>query len=235
METSDLNTIYIYKNIHTDEPLSDDMLVEYWFLPPRNLSASVITPSVLFQTYGFQLNTNTVHSVLFSSNENEVKETNADAVLVDYLSSSAERKIRKILSASNKPVIYSLKRGIRKTEKIINEAKKLEQTGVSAILTSNLISNSILEKIKKSISIPVISKSDANPDSMISRHRSGADMICIMGMEISRILVDAFKQIFPLVPVLSSAGNSEEIIANSLTSKAEAIIYKPWVHINYFT
>lgn len=234
MEIAALNTIYIYKKLYLDNPVFNDKLVEYWFLPARNLYGSFRSPSLLYQTYGFKLGTTTIHSIFLPANENEIKNTDADAILLDIRFSSLKKKLSKFVDLVRKPVILSLNGAFRKTEKIIDEAKIFEQNGVSAILTGYMISNSILAKIKNSISIPVISKSVANANSMIKRHQSGADLIAILGMKISQSLIQEFKQTFPFVPIIAFAGNSEEIISNSLSSGVDAIIYNPRVHVNYF-
>jgi hypothetical protein len=234
MNSSDLKTIYIYKKPIFRESMLNDMLSEYWFLPPRELSGSIQTPQALYQTYGFKLNESTIHSILYTKSETDIKESDADAILTEFRITPGENKLKQILSSTDKPIIVTLNRGIKRSERIIDEAKKYEQTGASAILTNNLISNSLLYKIKNSTAIPIIAKSDANEENAISKHKAGADIICINGMEISGILIEAVKTTFPLLPVISFAGNSEEIIANSLSSGADAIIYKLWIHVDYF-
>jgi hypothetical protein len=233
METSDISTIYIYKKLSVKDRLMNKMLGEYWFLPSTHLKGQASAPLLLYQTKGVNIKGAMVHSILCSTKEKEIIETDADAIFTDFWFTPVEYKLRSLVNSIKKPVIISLNKGMRTMEKIIDIAIMFEQAGVSAILTGNLFKSSVIEKIKKYVEIPIIAKADANPQSIVSKYKAGAEIICIIGMEISRNLLDEVKQAFPALPILSFAGNSEEIIANSLSSGADAIIYKPLLTVDY--
>lgn len=235
MAASEANRILIFRNLFTGESILNEIPNENWFLPPCPISKCVKTPLAIHYTNGFNLKETRVHSILASINEKDIKETDADAILAEFWLSPGEKTLKKIMAATNKPVIVTLNRRIRKITKIVDEAKKFEILGAKAILTGNLITCFLLDKIRNAISLPIISKSEANAEGMISRHQAGANIICISGMEVSHSLIDAVKKSFPLLPIITYAENSEEIILNSLASGINAIIFKPWGHVDSFT
>jgi hypothetical protein len=223
-----------YKKPPVKQWIMNKMLAGYSFLPLNQMDEIDRMPLSLYQTYGVNINGTTIYSILCIKSERQIKETEADAILADFWLAPDKKRLMNLVSATQKPIFISLKKGVSKTEKIIYKAKMYEEAGVSAIFTSNLITPSVIEKIRSSIEIPIISKSDPNPESIIAKHRAGADIICIMGMEISRDLLETVKQTFPFLSFLSFSGNSEEIIVNSLASGADAIIYNPWSTVDYF-
>jgi len=168
-------------------------------------------------------------SILATTDEFEMRETDADAIIADYLMLPGEKHLKEIFSKLNKPVIISVGFGLTKTSKLPGLAKKFELLGAAGILTGRMIPNPILEKICSECSVPVIASVGTNSNEIASRINAGAYAIVLNGKNISTALINFLNDSYPNIPVIVDGGKSENIIVKSIESGADAVIYKPCI------
>jgi hypothetical protein len=146
-----------------------ESLTGKWFFFPFGLQYHSRKPSFLSSTKGFYLRENQIFSILFTTDEFEMRETDADAILADFLVLPGEKRLKEIFSKVNKPVIVSVRFGLSKIAKLPSIAKKIELSGAAGIYTGRMLPNSVLKKICSVCTVPVITSINTNFKDMCTK------------------------------------------------------------------
>jgi hypothetical protein len=186
-------------------------------------------PIYLSSARGFLLRNKLIRSILATTDEFEMRETDADAILAGFLILPGEKHLKEIFSKVNKPVIISVGIGLSKTSKLPSLAKKFEILGAAGIYTGRMIPNSVLEKICSACTVPVITSTNMNYKEIGRKINAGAFAIKINGKNISKSLIDSLNESYPNIPVIVYGGKSENIMMKSIESGVDAVIYKPFI------
>ncbi len=193
----------------------------------ENLHFSLSVPVFVEECEGVTLNKKTIKSFLFSTDMALVENSNADAVLAVYPFKPSPQIIKSLIDFSQKPVICGIGGGITKGQAALQMAQSAEDMGAAAIIVNQPFPNKDIEKLKKKISIPVISSVSTSDFDFKSRVNAGADYFHITGGKNTITILEHLKYCLPGFPLIATAGNTSEDVKNTVQSGVRAVVLSP--------
>jgi hypothetical protein len=202
-------------------------LTGYWFSKPH---VNLPQKPVLYQIpNGVMLGGRIVYTILVTTSLVDMIMTDADAILANFYWIPPISKLNELFSTVNKPVVISIRKRFLTKPKLAATIKKLEAAGTGGLFTGSRVSLSGLKYICLASSVPVFAASRPEMEEIKSKINAGAFAVCIQGKTISKELMRSLHRSFPGTPVIAVCNRSEKLIAKSVNSGTDAVIFKPCV------
>ncbi len=193
------------------------------------------TPSILQQSCkGLVLNGKEVKSILFSTDLALIENNDSDALLAVYPFTPSVKIMETLINFSNKPVICGIGGGKTQGKVAVEKAVEAEQLGACAVIVNQPFKNRDIIKIKKRISIPVISSVSTLQFDFEKRIAAGISAFHITGGSQTIEIISFLKQHYPDLPFICTGGKSLEHIEQVAKNEPNAIVLTPPSNANLF-
>lgn len=219
-------------NLNLSSVWGGNSKISFWdkFLKSRKkINKALTTPEIIGQyCQGLSIGGQNLKSFLFSTDMALIENNDADAVLAVYPFPPSPKIMKTLIDFSEKPVICGVGGGTTKGKKSIEMAMYAEDAGASGIIVNIPFENKDIEKIRKKISIPIVS-SIASTDFKLIRNRinAGVDIFHVTGGRNTTEIIKGITGLFPHFPIMATGGDSVGSIRESIHSGADAIVLTP--------
>lgn len=187
------------------------------------------TPSMIEQNcQGLSLGNQLVKSLIFSTDMALIENNDADAVLAVYPFAPSTKLMKTLIGFSDKPVICGVGGGTTKGKKSIEMAMFAEDSGASGVIVNIPYENRDLERMRKSISIPIVASiASINKSVIKNRINAGISIFHVTGGKNTSEIVKEISSLFPVFPIMATGGDNFGSIESSINSGANAIVLSP--------
>lgn len=195
----------------------------------KNHGKALSTPQIINQyCEGLSMNGSKLKSFLFSTDMALIENNDADAVLAVYPFPPSPKIMKTLIDFSEKPVICGVGGGTTKGKKSLEMAMYAQDAGAAGIIVNIPFENRDLERIRKRISIPIVSSiATADFKTLKNRINAGVDIFHVTAGRNTSEIVKGISSLFPNFPVMATGGNSFLSIQDSISSGANAIVLTP--------
>ncbi len=193
----------------------------------QNIHASLSVPRSVQNCDGIILNKKTIKSFLFSTDIALVENSNADAILAVYPFKPSLQIMKSLIDFSQKPVICGIGGGITKGQVAFHMAESAEGLGAEAVVVNQPFPNKDIEKLKKKISIPIISSISTSDFDFKSRMNAGVDYFHITGGINTIAILEHLKYGLPGFPLIATAGNTPDAVKHTVQTGVKAVVLSP--------
>ncbi len=206
-----------------------EVILSRWFYVSAGLNYLPVKPKSFFARGGFPLKGKPVNSILSTCDGYEMRATDADAVLSEYILLPDHEKLRKLFDQTAKPVFVLLRHRLTPKSKLAGVAKKLETLGAAGIFTGHHFPVDELKNICNLVSIPVIALTNPDFVEIAAKINAGAFAVCLTGQNISKNLIDNLRKSFPGKSIIAACDRTEGLMSKCLEYGVDAILFKPCV------
>ncbi len=206
---------------------SCDSLVSRWFYAGVFYSSG--KPEFVYSARGFRLNGRMVYALLATTDDVNIRTTDAEAILANFLFFPGAQRLKRVFSQDKGSVVLTVHPWYILLYGFSGLVKRLDQTAASGLYAGRWLSNAVLKRICSESSLPVICATGPKPDEITSRIRAGAYALCLKERDISKKLVLFLHEAYPHVPVIASCGRSGKEMLNSVKAGVDAVIFQPCV------
>ncbi|SMC60720.1 beta/alpha barrel domain-containing protein [Moheibacter sediminis] len=219
-------------NLNFESIWGNNKKITFWdrFFKTHHLQKKALsTPSMIQQNCeGLSLGNQHVKSLIFSTDMALIENNDADAVLAVYPFAPSTKLMKTLIGFSDKPVVCGVGGGTTKGKKSIEMAMFAQDSGASGVIVNIPFENRDLERMRKSISIPIVASIASSEKSVIqNRINSGVDVFHVTGGKNTSEIVKGISSLFPYVSIMATGGNNFGSIEASINSGANAIVLSP--------
>lgn len=176
---------------------------------------------------GIMLDGNFIKTVLFSTDLALIENSDADAVLAVYPFPPSANIMKSLVQFSGKPLICGIGGGMTQGKKALEMAVQAESLGACAVIVNQPFKNRHIEKIKKLISIPIISSVSYSGFNFKDRVNAGVDIFHITGGSKTSEIIRHLAFAAPGYPIMATGGKSIIDIDEVVKVGADAVVLTP--------
>lgn len=176
---------------------------------------------------GILLDDQLVKSILFSTDLALIENNDCDAILAVYPFPPSKKIMKSLIEFSNKPVICGIGGGITQGSIALNMAVEAEQLGASAVIVNQPFRNSDILKIRKKISIPILSSVSALNFNFKERIESGVSFFHITGGQNTTRIIEHIKENFPDIPFICTGGKLMSDLKEVIAKEVSGVVLTP--------
>ena len=190
-------------------------------------SHTLMLPPCISDCSGIRIFGRRIKSMAFSTDVAIIKNINADAIIAVYPFTPQPAIAQAIISVSDVPVFVGVGGGITTGQRAVNLAVQAEHQGAYGVVLNSPTENSVIEKIKGEVDIPVIITVVSAHTDVAGRLAAGADSLNVSGAARTPEIVAEIRKEFPEVPIIATGGPTDESIRATIQAGANAITYTP--------
>lgn len=190
-------------------------------------SHTLMLPPCISDCSGIRFFGRRIKSLAFSTDVAIIKNINADAIIAVYPFTPQPAIAQAIISVSDVPVFVGVGGGITTGQRAVNLAVQAEHQGAYGVVLNAPTENSVIEKIKNEVDIPVIITVVSAHTDIAGRLAAGADILNVSGAAQTPEIVAEIRRDFPDVPIIATGGPTDESIRATIQAGANAITYTP--------
>lgn len=184
-------------------------------------------PQEIYSCTGIKILGRRIKSLLFSTDASIIKNTNADAVIAVYPFTPQPVITQAVMMAADVPVFVGVGGGLTQGHRVVNLALHAEFQGALGVVVNAPTQNEVIEKLKKSIDIPVVVTVVSEVDDIEARIAAGADIFNVSAAAKTPEIVAKIKAAHPDFPVIATGGQTGETIRKTIAAGANAITWTP--------
>ncbi len=193
-------------------------------MPKKKLS----TPQLIRENCsGISFNQEKVKSILFSTDIALIENNDCDAILAVYPFPPSVNIMKTLIDFSQKPVICGIGGGITQGEIALEMAIEAEKLGAAAVIVNQPFKNKDIQKIRKAISIPIISSISSLTIDLQKRIDSGVNIFHITGGSNTVEIIQHIQKNFPQIPYICTGGKSVSDLNSVIENGANAVVLTP--------
>lgn len=190
-------------------------------------SHTLMLPPCISDCSGIRIFGRRIKSLAFSTDVAIIKNINADAIVAVYPFTPQPAISQAIISVSDVPVFVGVGGGITTGQRAVNLAVQAEHQGAYGVVLNAPTENSVIEKIKNEVDIPVIITVVSAHADIAGRLAAGADIFNVSGASQTPEIVAEIRRDFPDIPIIATGGPTDESICATIQAGANAITYTP--------
>ncbi len=184
-------------------------------------------PEAIGQCSGIKILGKHIRSMLFSTDVAIIRNTNADAVIAVYPFTPQPIITDALILASDIPVFCGVGGGLTTGKRLVSLALHAEFQGALGVVVNKPTPNKLIEKLKKTIEIPVIVTVVSTEDDFEGRISAGVDILNVSGAARTPEIVAHIRQRYADIPIIATGGNKEDSIRATIAAGANVITYTP--------
>lgn len=186
---------------------------------------TVRLPEIMKTVSGIKVLGQTIKTLIFTTDVAIIRNNNADAILAIYPFTPQPVIAQAITAVADKPVLMGIGGGATQGKRVINLALHAEFQGALAVVLNGLVGDAVLKAVDKTIDIPIVVT--AFNSNIEKRLQNGADIINVSAGSDTPRIVEEIRYNYPDVPIIATGGPTEESIAATIASGANALTYTP--------
>ena len=187
----------------------------------------ITLPNIIRDASGIIINGKRIKSLLFSTDVAIIKNTNADAIIAVYPFTPQPVITQALMMVADVPIFCGVGGGITQGKRVLNLALNAEFKGAAGVVVNTPTSNDIINKLKKSIDIPVMVTIVSEKDNFEERINAGATILNVSGGKNTPNIVNEIRKRFSNYPIVATGGPTEKTIRETILAGANAITYTP--------
>lgn len=191
----------------------------------RNNIVSV--PEVISQCSGIKVFGQAIKSFLFSTDVAIIRNTNANAIIAVYPFTPQPVISNALILAADKPIFCGVGGGMTTGVRSLELAIHAEFQGALGVVLNKPTPNSLIERLKEKIDIPVTITIVSKNDDIKGRLEAGVDIFNVSGAGNTPDIIKRIRDIDADVAIIATGGKSDETIINAIEAGANAISYTP--------
>lgn len=184
-------------------------------------------PTIIRDASGINIFGKRIKSLLFTTDVAIIRNTNADAIIAVYPFTPQPVITEALVTAADVPVFCGVGGGITQGKRVINLALDAEFKGAMGVVVNAPTSNEIINKIRKTIDIPVIVTIVSENDDIDGRIESGATILNVSGGKKTADIVRRIRSKYAQFPIIATGGPTSETIKEVILAGANAVTYTP--------
>jgi len=186
------------------------------------------TPALIQEhCLGITLKDRTIKSILFSTDLALIENNDSDAVLAVYPFAPSVNIMKTLINFSDKPVICGIGGGITQGNTALQMAIEAEKLGAAAVIVNQPFKNKDIRKIKKHITIPLISSISSLDINLKKRVESGVSIFHVTGGSNTVAIIEHIKENFPDIPYICTGGKNIGHLQTAIKSGTHAVVLTP--------
>jgi len=187
----------------------------------------IILPKAVEEASGIRINGKLIKSLLFSTDVAIIRNTNADAIIAVYPFTPQPIITEALMLAAQVPVFCGVGGGTTSGQRVINLALHAEFQGAIGVVVNAPIPNKILNRIAKTVDIPIVVTVVSTEENITERIANGAQILNISGAHQTPAIVRKIRENHIDIPIIATGGPSESTILETIRAGANAITYTP--------
>jgi len=166
-------------------------------------------------------------SLIFSTDVAIIRNCNADAVIAVYPFTPQPIITHAITLVADKPVFCGIGGGLTSGRRSLEIAIDAEFQGAMGVVVNKPTPNSLIEKLKMKIEIPVILTVVNEEEDFPSRIAAGVDIFNVSGAARTPEIIKKIHRIKPDMAIIATGGKTNETILAAIHAGAHAISWTP--------
>lgn len=203
----------------------------FWdrFFSRENVFTKELTTPTLIREHcpGIILKGEKIKSILFSTDLALIENNDSDAVLAVYPFAPSVNIMKTLINFSEKPVICGIGGGITQGNTALQMAIEAEKLGAAAVIVNQPFKNKDIRKIKKYISIPLISSISSLDINFKKRIEAGVSILHITGGLNTSLIIEYIKEHHPEIPYICTGGKSIGHLKTAISNGTHAVVLTP--------
>ncbi len=192
------------------------------------LRKSIVTvPEIIEECTGIRVFGQMLRSFLFSTDVAIIRNTNANAIIAVYPFTPQPTIANALILAADKPIFCGVGGGVTSGDRCVELAIHAEFQGALGVVLNKPTPNSLIERLKEKIDIPVTITIVSDRDDIKGRIAAGIDIFNVSGAEKTPDIIKRIRDIDPGVAIIATGGKSEMTISAAIQAGANAISYTP--------
>jgi len=184
-------------------------------------------PKPIEKCGGIRIFGRVVKSLIFSTDIAIIRNTNADAVLAVYPFTPQPIISNAIISASDLPVFCGVGGGTTTGSRVVRLASDAEFLGAFGVVLNSPTVNNTIRKVAEVIDIPIVITVVSETEDIEGRIDAGASILNISAAARTPFVVEKIKAKFPETAIIATGGHTDQTIADTVSSGADAITWTP--------
>lgn len=191
-------------------------------------SRTIQVPDVIYKASGIKFLGTRIKSLLFSTDVAIIKNNNANSIIAVYPFTPQLSIIQSILEVAPVPVFVGVGGGLTTGNRSIAIALQAELMGAYGVVVNAPTALDVIEKMKETIDIPIISTIASLNDDYRGKLKAGVSVLNISGGANTAKIVRQIRSEFGKeLPIIATGGPSDETILETIDAGANAITYTP--------
>lgn len=190
-------------------------------------SHMIEVPNIIRNASGIKIFGKRLKSFLFSTDVAVIRNSNADAIIAVYPFTPQPVITQALVMSADVPVFCGVGGGITTGKRVVNLALDAEFKGAMGVVVNNPTPNSVIEKLRRTIDIPIVVTVVSEFEDFRSRIEAGATILNVSGGKDTPKIVAKIREIYPDFPVIATGGPTEGSIRATIDAGANAITYTP--------
>ncbi|MFT3739957.1 MAG: hypothetical protein QM786_14490 [Breznakibacter sp.] len=218
----------IYCQIVWQPPKSRVPPLPGWFRKPVSIPKALQFPKIIRDVCnGILFGNVPVKTILFSTDLALIENNDADAVLAVYPFPPSAKIMQSLINFSGRPVICGVGGGITQGKTAAEMAVSAEGLGASALIVNQPFKNKHIERIRKLVSIPIISSVSVSNFNFRDRINAGVDIFHVTGGNNTVDIINHLTYAAPCFPVMATGGKSMDDLKGVVNAGADAVVLTP--------
>lgn len=191
-------------------------------------SRTIHVPDVIYKASGIKILGTRIKSLLFSTDVAIIKNNNANSIIAVYPFTPQLSIIQSILEVAPVPVFVGVGGGLTTGNRSIAIALQAELMGAYGVVVNAPTALDVIEKMKETIDIPIISTIASINDDYRGKLKAGVSILNISGGPNTAKIVRQIRSEFGKeLPIIATGGPTDETILETIEAGANAITYTP--------
>lgn len=192
------------------------------------LSASKFElPEAIDECGGIQVGSNTIRSVLMSTDLSFINSIEADSVMAVHPFEKSEKMDRVIINFSQNPVFCDIGGGLLNQNKSISVARNSLGAGAAGVILSRPTPAEVVANIRSEINGLLIYTIMYDGEPVEDLSGAGVDIFSVSTGKFTAESVNNIKERIPNIPIMASGGPYNSTIRETIRAGADAIVYIP--------
>ncbi len=187
----------------------------------------VTVPEVINQCSGIRVFGQLLKSFLFSTDVAIIRNTNANAIIAVYPFTPQPTISNALILAADKPIFCGVGGGITTGERSVELAIHAEFQGALGVVLNKPTPNSLIQRLKEKIDIPVTITIVSEKDDIRGRIKAGIDIFNVSGADRTSDIIRRIRDIDNDIAIIATGGKTDETILKTIAAGANAISYTP--------
>jgi len=202
---------------------------------PKKIAVRIPTPEhITKKCKGLILQKQKIKTMLYSTDLALIENNDADALLAVYPFTPSLNIIKTLIEFSKKPVICGIGGGLTQGDFAIEVALEAQKYGAAAVMVNQPFKNEDILKLKKQLTIPIISSVSTLNFDFAARIQAGVSCFNVTGGENTAQLVAYLQKNYPNFPLISTGGKTYDSLQAMVNQKISAVILTPPTNAELF-
>jgi 2-keto-3-deoxy-6-phosphogluconate aldolase len=184
-------------------------------------------PAVIKEVSGIRIFGKLIKSLVFTTDVSIIRNVNADAVIAVYPFTPQPVITQAIMVAADIPVFCGVGGGLTQGKRVVNLALHAEYQGAMGVVLNAPTTNEVIERVKKTIDIPILITVVSEEEDIARRLEAGAAIINVSGGARTAEMVGVIRKKHPDIAIIATGGPTDESIRQTIEAGANAITWTP--------